>query len=150
MNFFYRIVNRKIIKFFLVSLRKKITNSKLKIFVNKATQATFAKVAILKLEPAINPPKRGPIVNPKPKATPNNPIPFARSFFEVMSAIYAVPTDTLFLKRPAIILDKNIIVKLPLIAKIKFEEISAMQFKIIKGFLPNLSDKLPQIVDVKN
>jgi hypothetical protein len=56
----------------------------------------------------------------------------------------------LFLNKPAIILDKNIINKLPLIAKIMLAKISAKQFNMISGFLPNLSDKLPQNGDVKN
>jgi len=75
------------LKDFLDSFKKKVTNNKLKILIAHAIQATFASVIIVKLDPATNPPSNGPTVNPKPKATPNKPIPLVRFLLVVISAI---------------------------------------------------------------
>ena len=100
---------------------------------------------------ASNPPIAGPKITPNAKEAPMRPISRTRSCFVVISAIYARAAGIEAAENmPWKNLETKSIVRLP--AKPNTKKEAALPSKPIKimGFLPNLSESMPQRGENKN
>ena len=119
---------------------------------NQNTNRELVKVAVAAIkkgrdiEDSANiPPKAGPKMTPEDRAAPSCPILFVLSAFSVKSAIYALAAGTVAEENtPCMNLERNSIHKELAVPKKMKLTVIPMSPVIIMGFLPNLSDSLPQ------